>query len=424
MTSRRGRGGRGEAAPELGALLLDGETRQSLTCARSLGRAGVEVGVAAERRDAAPAMHSRWCRIAAILPALTGPSNAYVDELVAFLDRQPTAVVMPAYDGSIEAIRLRRDEVERRSALALASECALEVAVDKEKTLALARDLGVTTPRSADVKSVGDLESALTEIGLPAVLKPRRSWVVSDDGGSRFGSLAVTNLNEARAAFAAITSGGGEVTIQQWLPGRRDAVTQLLVGSDVKACFAQMSHRELPRLGGVSVLCESIPPFDDIIKPAQRLVSEMGLEGCSTVEFRRDANGAPVLMEINPRIPGSIALAVGCGVDFPNLTHAWALGRRVPKIERYQVGRRLHWMVGDLWSLYSAINHDPGPDVPTPRQATREFIRDLTTHDLSATFDIADLAPAFVEARSLLLRPIMHRLFGARSRAATSPSKG
>jgi predicted ATP-grasp superfamily ATP-dependent carboligase len=369
-------------------------------------------------------MHSRWCRIAAILPALAGPPNAYVDDLVAFLDRQPTAVVIPAYDGSIEAIRLRRDEVERRCALALASECALELAVDKEKTLALARDLGIATPRSADVKCIGDLESALAEIGLPAVLKPRRSWITSDDGGSRFGSLAVTDLAESRDAFAAITRGGGEVIIQQWLPGRRDAVTQLVVGSDVKACFAQMSHRELPRLGGVSVLCESIPPLDDIVKPAQRLVCEMGLEGCSTVEFRRDMSGAPVLMEINPRIPGSIALGVGCGVDFPNLIHAWALGRPVEKIERYQVGRRLHWMVGDLWSLYSAINHDPGPDVPTPRQAAREFVRDLTTHDLSATFDIADLAPSFVEARALLVRPIMKRLVEARSRALTTPSKG
>jgi predicted ATP-grasp superfamily ATP-dependent carboligase len=369
-------------------------------------------------------MRSRWCRIAAILPALTGPPNAYVDELVAFLDRQPTAVVVPAYDGSIEAIRLRRDEVERRCALALAPEHALEVAVDKEKTLALARDLGVATPRSADVRCAGDLESALEEVGLPAVLKPRRSWVVSDGGGSRFGSLPATDLTEARAAFAAITSGGGGVTIQQWLPGRRDAVTQLVVGSDVKACFAQMSHRELPRLGGVSVLCESIPPLDDITKPAQQLVCEMGLEGISTVEFRRDAHGAPVLMEINPRIPGSIALAVGCGVDFPNLTYAWALGRPVPKIERYQVGRRLHWMVGDLWSLYSALNHDGGPDVPTPRQAVGEFVRDLTHHDLSATFDIADPAPAFVEARALLARPIVHRLFGARSRAITTPSKG
>jgi predicted ATP-grasp superfamily ATP-dependent carboligase len=236
--------------------------------------------------------------------------------------------------------------------------------------------------------------------------------------------LAVTTEAEARAAFATIQAHGGEATVQQWLPGRRDAVTLFVLGLDVKACFAQMSHRELPRLGGVSVLCESIPPLEDIVKPAQRLVCEMGVEGCATVEFRRDANGKPVLMEINPRIPGSIALAVGCGVDFPNLTHMWALGRPVPKVEGYQVGRRLHWMVGDLWSLYSAFNHDAGPDVPSPRRASLEFFRDLLRHDLSATFDITDLTPSLIETRALLLRPIMQRLLEARSRAVTTPSKG
>ena len=44
-----------DVARQLGVLLLDGETRQSLTFARVLGRAGITIGVAAERRDSAPA---------------------------------------------------------------------------------------------------------------------------------------------------------------------------------------------------------------------------------------------------------------------------------------------------------------------------------------------------------------------------------
>jgi hypothetical protein len=81
-------------------------------------------------------------------------------------------------------------------------------------------------------------------------------------------------------------------------------------------------------------------------------------------------------------------------------------------------------MVGDLWSLYSAFNHDAGPDVPSPRRASLEFFRDLLRHDLSATFDITDLTPSLIETRALLLRPIMQRLLEARSRAVTTPSKG
>lgn len=117
--SRQARKGLDETAHELGVLLLDGETRQTLTCARTLGRAGIVVGVAAERRDTTPAMHSRWCTRTAILPALAGLPDAYVDELVAFLDRHPTGVVLPAYDGSIDAIRARRAERSKVGARSL-----------------------------------------------------------------------------------------------------------------------------------------------------------------------------------------------------------------------------------------------------------------------------------------------------------------
>ncbi len=279
--------------PRLDALLLDGETRQTLTCTRALGRSGLRVGVVAAERDGAPAMHSRWCKKSVLLPPLTTSSTAYIDGLLRFLDENPTSVVVPAYDGSIEAVRERRQEIEKRTAVALAAESALEVAVDKKKTLAVARDLGIRTPRAVQVTSDADLEQAVSEVGLPAVLKPLRSWSTSALGGVRLGSLPVITLDEAHVAFELIASQGGEATLQEWLAGRRDAVTLFIDGCEVRACFAQTSHRELPRLGGVSVLCESIPPLADITGPAQRLVSSMGVEGCSMVEFRRDSNGRP-----------------------------------------------------------------------------------------------------------------------------------
>jgi predicted ATP-grasp superfamily ATP-dependent carboligase len=392
------------------ALVLDGETRQALTSARVLGRSGLRIGVAAARLDEAPAMHSRWCDASVILPPLETSRSSYVDELIGFLDRRGASVVVPTYDGSIEALRGRRSEIERRAAVALAPERALEIAVDKEKTLSVACELRIRTPSRASVTSELDIEEAVAAVGLPAVLKPLRSWTASPTGPTRLGSLPVTTIDEARAGFELITSQGGEATLQQWLPGRRDAVTVFKDKSGIKACFAQMSHRELPRLGGVSVLCESIPPLRDITEPARQLVSAMGLEGCSIVEFRRDSAGKPVLMEVNPRLPGSVALAVGCGIDFPRFTYEWALGHEVPAVEDYPIGRRLHWMVGDVWSLYSALNHDRGPDVPAPRVAWREFLRDALKRDIPATFDVADLLPSLIEANARLLRPIAQRI--------------
>ena len=402
---------RASASPRrLDVLLLDGETRQTLTSTRALGRSGLKVGVAGAQRDEAPAMHSRWCNTSVLLPPLDTSPRDYADALLRFLDENPTSVVVPAYDGSIEVLRERRNEIEQRTAVALAAEGALAVAIDKEKTLALARHLDIRTPRAALVATDLDLEQAVSEVGLPAVMKPLRSWSMTALGGVRLGSLPVSTFDQARRALELITRQGGEATLQEWLSGRRDAVTLFLDRSEVRACFAQTSHRELPRLGGVSVLCESIPPLDDITAPAQQLVAEMGVEGCSMVEFRRDSSGRPVLMEVNPRLSGSVELAVACGVNFPRLTYDWALQRPVPKIDGYRVGVRMRWLSGDLRSLYSALHHDQGPDVPTPRAAWREFFHDSLRRDHPATFDVADPMPSLIEARAHVLRPLAQRI--------------
>lgn len=115
------------------------------------------------------------------MPALAGSPDACVDELVAFLDRHPTGVVLPAYDGSIDAIRARRRDRKSLRARSRFGKCPRDRG-HKERTLGLARYLGITTPRSADLRCLGDVEAAVSEIGLPAVLKPRRSWVTSSAG--------------------------------------------------------------------------------------------------------------------------------------------------------------------------------------------------------------------------------------------------
>jgi hypothetical protein len=56
---------------------------------------------------------------------------------------------------------------------------------------------------------------------------------------------------------------------------------------------------------------------------AERLIREIDLEGYSEVEFRRDGNDIPYLMEINPRLSASVEIAVRCGVDFPHLLYQW-----------------------------------------------------------------------------------------------------
>ena len=394
-------------------LVLDAHHRQSLAAMRSLTRSGIDVGAVACRSEAdrAPALRSRWCRLGAIVPDFENDADGYVDALLDLLAAYPARVILPSHDGSIHALRSRREELERRTFVPLASEAALDIAVDKARTLALAVELGIAVPRSVFVSTDGDVRAAVKELGCPAVVKPIRSWGRSQGFGTRLGAFSVLNLDEARQLVRRFSAAGLQTVMQQWLPGRRDAVSMFCASGKIWARFAQTSYREFPPLGGNSVLCEGIPLLRDLTEPADALIRAANLDGCSMVEFRRDPSGRPVLMEVNARMPGSVALAISAGVDFPKLIHAWALGRPLWEINDYRVGGRQRWLSGEFWYLKTVLEDRGHLDTPPFKAALATFLVDFMRHPSRlAGFDATDLVPTLVELRHGLIEPVLGRL--------------
>ena len=178
---------------------------------------------------------------------------------------------------------------------------------------------------------------------------------------------------EAEDAIGSILREGVEVVAQEWLPGEREALSFMRAHGRTWARFAQRADRTFPPLGGNSVLRESIPLPEDIAPAAESLVAEIGLDGYSEVEFRRDAQGCAALMEINPRLSASVEIAVRAGVPFPRLLHDWACGGPLRETPGYRAGLRMRWLGGDLSWLRSVLGQRPGPDVPSHGRALGTF---------------------------------------------------
>jgi predicted ATP-grasp superfamily ATP-dependent carboligase len=203
---------------------------------------------------------------------------------------------------------------------------------------------------------------------------------------------------------------GGRGLIQPWLPGRREAVTLFYAHGTFWARLAQVSYREWPILGGASVLCETIPLLADITSDAERLVRAMDLEGCAMVEFRRDREGRPVLMEVNPRMGGSVGLAIAAGVNFPGLMRDWTLGNRLREVHSYAVGKRLRWLAGDIWNLKCAFENQGHPDVPPRFKAVGTFLADFVRPRICVDgIEFDDLRPSLAELDKIVLRHTLSR---------------
>jgi predicted ATP-grasp superfamily ATP-dependent carboligase len=72
------------------------------------------------------------------------------------------------------------------------------------------------------------------------------------------------------------------------------------------------------------------------------------------LEFRRSPTGRAALMELNPRLWGSLQLAIEAGVDFPSLLVDLHRGAEIPPIEP-RLGVRSRWLLGDLDHLLLSV---------------------------------------------------------------------
>lgn len=377
-------------------LVLDAKLRQSLVVVRSLGSSGRRVA-ALDSTGAVPAFSSRWCQQRFVCQG-DEATDGYLSLLEQALDRTGANVIIASSDSTVALVRLHRQRLEQRVELTLAKEPALGIAINKEQTLEIAGQLGLGIPRGILVKDGSDVLAAVREVGLPLVVKPVESWLwkEGEHGGIRVASQLVTTEDEARHVVEQLTRSGGSVLLQQFLTGRREAVNLFYANGEMYARFAQWAKRTDPPLGGTSVLRQSIAIPPDIGDQAERLVRAIDLEGYSEVEFRRDSEGIPYLMEINPRLSASVEIAVRAGVDFPLLLYQWASGERIDKVQGYRTGTWMRYMRGDLMSAIASWQQRGRPGITPPARVLLDFCVSCVVPMSYDYVDWKDPVPAFV----------------------------
>jgi predicted ATP-grasp superfamily ATP-dependent carboligase len=394
------------APPEPGSydiLILDANCKQSLASARSLGRAGLRVAMGeyvADGDRSAPvlAFASRYSSRNIVLPAITDDGAEFGEAVLDFVGKHPTRVVLPTNDAAISALTPMREQLAALDCvLALASDSVLAVTNDKDRTLAVARSLGIEYPRTMRIDSTDDVSAVLAEFDFPVVIKPTSSW--TRQSTFRLQPIEVIDEAEAVSAIKGFQDAGAGVLVQQWVSGRREGVSLFVVGDEVLASCAHVAHRTHPALGGVSVMRQSIPVPRDIYTSAVNLVMTIGLQGACEVEFRRDADNRPMLMEVNARLAGTIPNAVRSGVDFPIMIWQWATGLRVDRVDGYRTGVRTRWLQGDLRWLRDNQRRIGRPDSMSRGRALWTFAGEFVRTYHYDALDRHDLRPAIAELR-------------------------
>lgn len=366
--------------PDECILVTDGDTRPALAAVRSLGGRGLAVHVLASRSGSLAGV-SRYCAGESVVPDPAREPGAWVAALKEIAQARCATLVLPITEVALGA--LYAEGAPAQLPLAAPPRAAYEIVTDKHRFLARAAEAGIDVPRSLllerPAERLGELPA---EFAFPVVLKARRSRWLDDAGRWREGGVRLVRDEASLRAAAADPGMAGGALLQEFVPGHGEGLFVLADRGRVVARFAHRRLREKPPTGGVSVLCESIAPDPQLVSAGERLIAALDWHGVAMLEFRRspDPAGRAVAMELNPRLWGSLQLAIDAGVDFPALWLALLRGLPLGAVEP-RVGARSRWLLGDLDHLLIALRR------PAMRRAIGRSAVGVVAAFLASFFD-------------------------------------
>lgn len=206
--------------------------------------------------------------------------------------------------------------------------------ISRAGSMAAAAEEGIRAPATVPVADEAELDAALSQLGLPAVLKADGSW-----GGD--GVVVARSKEEAVAAFhrlrhpasrlrniaRALKRKDAHFLLEALKPSRIQVSVQKFVsGRSAASAFASWKGEVVATIHyDVLVSDGQIGPPNvirrvdcaEMEEASRRIARRFGLSGIYGLDFIRDETGQAHLIEINPRTTQGGALPFGDGRDMP-----------------------------------------------------------------------------------------------------------
>lgn len=361
-------------------LITDAQAPAAVAAVRSLGRLGIEPVVGCPAGAVPLASYSRYCAGRLPLPDPSADPDAYAGAMLDEVRRGDLDAVLPLSDQTFAACAGVRDEIERSVAYCAASNRALEAAWDKWDLLNRGRAVALPSPVARLVDDEADWREARREVGVPLVLRAR--WSVRRNGDRLVKPATGVHFDDASAdrdARGRIDRGEAFV-VSRWVRGTGRGVYLFIAGGRAVLRFGHIRLRETNPCGSPACAALADVPDDTAVERCARLLADLGVEGAAMVEFRRTADeGEDRLVEVNPRLWGSVSLAIGAGLDFPvHQVRFFARGTVPAMPERLAPVVGFRYLAGELSHLVHAWKGPPpswGGDFPRFGTAWGGFVQ-------------------------------------------------
>lgn len=251
-----------------------------------------------------------------------GTLQAVLNKLIAYR----YDLVIPMNDEMARLLSKHKQEVERYTNVAVNDWDVFKIASDKNLTMQACMKNGIPCPHT--IESDADLSC----LKFPIVIKPRT-------GCGAVGFHVAETFEDATKYLSSATRKFGPCLIQEYIPQTDlQYKAELFVDSNgkIKSAVVFAKVRWYPVNGGSSTLNRTVDR-PDIVESCTKLLKAINWRGYADIDLIQDPrDNVAKIIEINPRITGSVKICFKAGVNFAQQIIEDYLGMEVTPMLDYK----------------------------------------------------------------------------------------
>jgi carbamoyl-phosphate synthase large subunit len=268
------------------------------------------------------------------IPLATDPS--FANAVLALCRKKNIRALLPLVTKELIPLSQQVTEFEAAGVKLLTSSTAsLEIANNKSRLYEFLQWRGIAVPDFRIVETTDQFKTAVEELGYPcqpvcfkpSVSNGSRGFRIMDDTINESDLLFNYKPNSTYIKFSdawRILSSAPfpELLVSEYLPGDEYSVDCL---ANTGKAVLIVPRKRIRMINGITVEGEFVQE-EKIIDYCRSVIAALQLHGNIGIQVKKSAAGQFLILEINPRVQGTIAAGLGAGINLPVLAVKQALG--------------------------------------------------------------------------------------------------
>jgi len=253
----------------------------------------------------------------------------FVEQLLSICERRNIHVLLPLVTKELLPLAQHKKEFEEHETKVLVSNVdSLEIANNKSRLYQFLEWRGIEVPKYKVVENIDHFKLAVEELNTGA---KRVCFKPSVSNGSRGFRVIASDMDEHDLLFNEKPNSTyisyddalrilslksfPELLVTEYLPGEEYSVDCLANHGEIKLIAPRLRTK---MINGISVEGEFVND-KNIITYCSEIIKELQLHGNIGIQVKGSSGGKFLIVEINPRVQGTIVAGLGAGINLPLL---------------------------------------------------------------------------------------------------------